>query len=366
MLKKGRKAPKGTALPSVSLGTTTRENLPFPMVFYPNHYGTFFAFAKDESSLPTLCACSQSAVENLVRLKSIFDESPYRANRLDSWFFPTAISGLSIDASEEPASKLQFKRGLCHRCNLVAPSRRYCHEMYGTRFIQSYGWYVNQAYLRLGVYPPHAVPTLALKYLPDECPDNYQEAIAAIREAEKEYQDEYRWFSDRASDPQREEVGFDEIAYRQGRLRRAERTRRRATRVLTKEVEDLVRQEFGFCKVGEGWVSETMLYQIVRRIFEDSKIQRHHRPDWLEGLELDIFLPAERLAFEYQGQQHYHPVKAWGGQKALEELQARDARKADICEQLGIELVTVDYTEPLTEDHIRKVLQERWAGAAAQ
>ena len=137
-----------------------------------------------------------------------------------------------------------------------------------------------------------------------------------------------------------------------------------ATRLVTKKVENMVRQEFGFRKVGESWVSETLLYQIVCQIFEDYEIVRHHRPDWLEGLELDIFLPSKRLAFEYQGQQHFHPVKAWGGQKALEELQARDARKANICEELGIELITVDYTEPLTEDHIRKVLQERRAGAA--
>jgi hypothetical protein len=357
MSKKKRKTPRKMAQSPVSLGATVRENLPLPIVYYPNHYGTFFAFARDDYSSPVLCACAQSAVNNLMRLESLFGESPSSVHRLEPLYFPEAISSLSIDASEELASKLRFESGICHRCNLVAPSWRYSHEMYGTKFIQSYGWYVNQAYFRVGVYPPIARPGLALKYLPDACPDDYQAAIAAIRKAERAYQDEYRWFSDHAYD---QGVSFDEIANRQERLRKAEGTRRRATRAFTKKFENIVREEFGFRKVGEGWVSETLLYQIVHRLFEDSEVLRHHRPDWLEGLELDIFLPSQRLAFEYQGQQHYHPVKAWGGQKALEELQARDARKADICEQLGIELVTVDYTEPLTEDHIRKVLQERW------
>jgi hypothetical protein len=163
---------------------------------------------------------------------------------------------------------------------------------------------------------------------------------------------------DRTISPQLDEIDQDEVARRQARLRAADRHRRQTRRKLTKKVENLVRQEFGFRRVGEGWVSETELYQIVRRIFVDKEIIRHLRPDWLEGLELDIYLPSLRLAFEYQGQQHFHPIKAWGGQEALEAVRTRDARKAQLCNRQGIALVTVDYTEPLTEEYVRSLLPD--------
>lgn len=70
------------------------------------------------------------------------------------------------------------------------------------------------------------------------------------------------------------------------------------------------------------------------------------------GLELDVHLPDLELALEYQGQQHYHPIRAWGGLPALRKTQERDARKADLCREQGVTLVRVEYTEALTEEHI--------------
>ena len=85
----------------------------------------------------------------------------------------------------------------------------------------------------------------------------------------------------------------------------------------------------------------------------------HHRPEWLNGLEFDIYIPDIKTAFEYQGIQHYRPVKAWGGEKAFEEVKHRDARKVLMCKQLGIRLIKVDYTEPLTENYIGALLEKQ-------
>ena len=104
---------------------------------------------------------------------------------------------------------------------------------------------------------------------------------------------------------------------------------------------------------GEGWVSETLLYQVVRRVYAGHEVLRRDRPSWLGGLELDIHVPELHLAFEYQGQQHYHPVAAWGGAEALASVQERDRRKAAACAARHVMLVAIDYTEPLTEDHVR-------------
>ena len=73
-------------------------------------------------------------------------------------------------------------------------------------------------------------------------------------------------------------------------------------------------------------------------------------------MELDIYVPRFRVGVEYQGQQHYHSVEAWGGEEALRKTQERDALKVELCKQAGVKLVTVDYTEPLTDEHIRQVL----------
>lgn len=119
-------------------------------------------------------------------------------------------------------------------------------------------------------------------------------------------------------------------------------------------------QKFRFNKDSEGSVGENFLYQILCQIFPDHLVIRHHRPAWLLGLELDIYLPALNLAFEYQGQQHFYPIKAWGGEKALKNIQERDARKAGICKQVGTKLIQISYTEPLTEDYIRQILSQQF------
>ncbi len=127
-----------------------------------------------------------------------------------------------------------------------------------------------------------------------------------------------------------------------------------AARAVQRFAENATRQEFEVNLVGEGWVSESLLAKLVGQILPDQEMVRHIRPDWLEKLELDVWLPGINTGIEYQGQQHFHPIKAWGGQEALDGVPKRDARKAELCARLGIRLITVDYTEPLTHDHIRQ------------
>lgn len=46
-------------------------------------------------------------------------------------------------------------------------------------------------------------------------------------------------------------------------------------------------------------------------------------------MELDIFLPEINLAFEYQGKQHFLPIKEWGGKKNIRNYQIARPRKTD-------------------------------------
>ncbi len=354
---------KRTAIaPQVSLGGIVHEeSLPLPFVYYPNHYGTFFAFGESEDSEPFLCECSKEPLAHLAtlntRFPSLHNTNPDRNALLDSFHVPDSLAKAS-QRDEFSLSELNFKERLCHRCNLVPPTRRYCHEMYGGKFKQSFGWYINQAYLRLAIKP------LEWVFLDDVCPEDYKVLLQQYQDALAAYQTEHSRLNEMVYGPKRSDISADETTYwRNVKMEEAQpmiKLRKEKQKLQTRirnNVENIVRQEFGFKKVGEGWVSETMLSQIIERLFPSEKIIRHHRPEWLEGLELDIYLPELELGIEYQGQQHYHPIKAWGGERALRELKERDERKKVLCHKLGVTLIEVDYTEPLTDAHITERLK---------
>lgn len=67
--------------------------------------------------------------------------------------------------------------------------------------------------------------------------------------------------------------------------------------------------------------------------------ERNVRPPWLDGLELDFWYSGHRLAFEFQGGQHYAPVYGW---RQLKITRANDMRKRTICKNAGITLIRVD------------------------
>lgn len=359
-----RRYKKAAKIP-ISRGGVIKEDLPYPVVYYPNSYGTFFGFAKNESSQIALCLCSKPAIENLIRLKQE-NPRPYNAKALrralfDSWFFPDVIASTPLKNKLNPLDDLLFVEGLCHRCNVKPPLLRYCHEMYGGEFIQRFGWYVNQEYLRLGIWPMHFF------YLKDVCPPEYQTEIQSFQTAQKEYRDEYLRLTEQSHGPRRTDIAPDERTYwhnvtKEDAKEMIKRRRKSARdkRAFTSKIENSIRQKFGFKNIGDEFVSETLLYQIVERILNGKEVLRHHRPDWLEGLELDIFVPSLNLAFEYQGEQHFHPIEVWGGAKALEAQQERDRRKADLCEANGIDLIYIYYTESLTEKYIRKILKDEF------
>lgn len=57
-------------------------------------------------------------------------------------------------------------------------------------------------------------------------------------------------------------------------------------------------------------------------------------------MELDAYIPAHQLAFEYQGEQHYRDIYALGRQWSQRE---RDNEKRLACEMKGITLVEIPY-----------------------
>ncbi len=344
--------PRRVRVPSAAVdGPLTREQLPLPVVHYPQH-GAFLGFAEDEGAMPVLCACARPAIEHALRLHAQRAATGGAAvSALDPALLPERLAEQVVAHRGDPGSALSFRRAVCHRCNLAQPALRYCHELEGGRFTQYYGWYVAQAYYRYGIDPETHT------YLADICPEEllpYVQTIAATAGVLEDLSGEEGMEVDAGRGPPGLHASSLPVAER----RYTARQYRRACTSLDRAIENAVRQEFGFRPVGEGWVSETMLYQIVARLYSEAAVLRRQRPAWLDGLELDVYVPELGLAFEYQGQQHFFPVQAWGGEEALHEVQARDGRKASLCAEQGVVLVAIDYTEPLSEAYVRERVGE--------
>jgi very-short-patch-repair endonuclease len=76
-------------------------------------------------------------------------------------------------------------------------------------------------------------------------------------------------------------------------------------------------------------------------------------------LAFDFFVPEENLLIEYDGAQHFIPVKKWGGEKNLQGIQHRDSLKEKFAKKYGYRLLRINYTqfekiEEILSRHIKK------------
>ncbi len=325
------------------------EELTLPVVHYPGLYGSVFAFALCPEDIPAICDCSLGAIENYLELRALggvpANTIPDRRALLSSLWFPKSLALQSLE--DDSLTWLRSESRVCHRCAAKKPTLRYCDPMYGGSFRQAWGWYIGLEFLQLGIGTPYCLPEGDLRpgsstwrrFLPHRCPSD----IVPLIEEEAEC-----WLAYRASQPNEATMGSEDLLG----------VARKSTRQLETVVENSARRQLGYRRVGDAWTSETTLALLVEQIFRGSRVLRHHRPQWLEGLELDIYVEELALGIEYQGVQHFQPVGAWGGQEALEALQDRDARKRALCKSLGVTLMLFDYTEPLSEEHLRARLTE--------
>ena len=100
---------------------------------------------------------------------------------------------------------------------------------------------------------------------------------------------------------------------------------------LIREAENNVREKLGICKVGQGWVCETELYNKICRHYPNLSITQHYMADWLGLQHIDIFIDDENIAIEYQGEQHAQNVEIWGGEQGLQKRIEQDKKKVDKC-----------------------------------
>ena len=91
-----------------------------------------------------------------------------------------------------------------------------------------------------------------------------------------------------------------------------------------------------------------------------NKVIHHYKTKWLKRQEIDIFVPHLNLAVEYDGIQHFKPIKAWGGEEGLKKNIERDKIKEAKCKENNVTLIRFTYKENdlLSENYVKSKLKE--------
>lgn len=110
---------------------------------------------------------------------------------------------------------------------------------------------------------------------------------------------------------------------------------------VIREAENLVRVNKGLQKIGEGWVSETLLFRQIEGAFSPAKVVQHASPSFLGKQHYDVYLPEHKVALEYQGDQHSRPVEFFGGEEAFIKNIERDKRKRQASNNNNVHQIDV-------------------------
>ena len=81
--------------------------------------------------------------------------------------------------------------------------------------------------------------------------------------------------------------------------------------------------------------------------FQDCKFKKE--------LPFDFYLPDYNTCIEYDGEQHFRPLKHWGGEKSFQIRKTRDKIKDNFCKENNIKLLRISYKQ---ENCIEEILKE--------
>lgn len=332
------------------------ESLPLPIVHYPGIYGTWIVFQESDQSQPVLCTCQRDAALGFLRINA--QTQAFRLERGQTFvdlFIPSclrAFSHFQASSIDEFAALAFFRPGICHLCNRRVPSIRWSNLGEHSIFLQHLGWYFHHALYTAGVSP---IGDLLHGALDPE--------VAAFVELEPS--DGYHRIRDLLVGQSlgygaldRPASQFDCCYPNRAEARTLYQTLKLQKQRIDRLIEERLRRSFGFPQLGKTGSSEILLRWIISALFPEREIFFRHRPDFLGGLELDIYVPELRLAIEYQGEQHYEAFDHLGGERHLRSVLGRDKRKAALCKQAAVDLLYFTVADKLTEDFVRERLSE--------
>ena len=117
---------------------------------------------------------------------------------------------------------------------------------------------------------------------------------------------------------------------------------------LQKPSEHLSGSGCPFCSEskGENLVDEILKkkkikFEREKRFLDCTNISKTGR---CSTLPFDFYISSKNIAIEYDGAQHYFPIKGWGGDENFKNIQKRDKIKNKYCKKNGIKLIRIPYT----------------------
>jgi len=72
-------------------------------------------------------------------------------------------------------------------------------------------------------------------------------------------------------------------------------------------------------------------------------------------LSFDFYLPLHNTCIEYDGIQHFKPIKIFGGETELEKTKLRDQIKTEYCKNNNIKLIRIKYNEEIDKILLKKL-----------
>lgn len=122
-------------------------------------------------------------------------------------------------------------------------------------------------------------------------------------------------------------------------------------------------ERFSYSEPENKWKNELRVYEYVKKIYKDYEVIYQHRPFYLRGstgkqMSYDIFVAGLNLAIEYQGKQHFEPIDFFGGEEGYKKTVARDKLKKEISVAKGVNLVYINYWEPITLNFIKEKIDK--------
>nr|UVM93683.1 MAG: hypothetical protein [Bacteriophage sp.] len=90
---------------------------------------------------------------------------------------------------------------------------------------------------------------------------------------------------------------------------------------------------------------ESHLERETSKLLNDNNIkyERFKHFDWLGRQSLDFYLPDYNIGIECQGEQHFKPIKYFGGEDKFNKIVERDKRKLELCQNNNVKLLFINY-----------------------
>jgi hypothetical protein len=85
---------------------------------------------------------------------------------------------------------------------------------------------------------------------------------------------------------------------------------------------------------------------------------RTRRINGMENLELDGYCEELKLAFEFNGRQHYEYIELYHRNSTLEDQKKRDEKKLVLCEKNNIKLIIIPFTDHQFEDKVNCIKKQ--------